>query len=131
MSRLHLPTGRTRAATAAGVAVLVGVGALAATNGEAIFQKISGEHGNESLQEFVKDHPRLNVHSGAIAFAREKLEQQGGEGSGEMLSGPAQEQYDPTRSSGESICFRLLFLRATNLYRRSFKAASEVDRAYS
>ena len=94
MSRLHLSAGRARAATAAGVAVLVGVGALAATNGEAIYEKISGEHGNESLQEFVKEHPRLNVHSGAIAFAREKLEQQGGEGSGEMLSGPAQEQYD-------------------------------------
>ena len=94
MSRRHLPTGRARAATAAGVAVLVGVGALAATNGEAIYEKIRGEHGEESLQEFVKEHPRLNVHSGAIAFAREKLEQQGGEGSAEMLSGPAQEQYD-------------------------------------
>ena len=94
MSRRHLPTGRARAATAAGVAVLVGVGALAATNGEAILEQVRGEHSNESLQEFVKEHPRLNVHSGAIAFAREKLEQQGGEGSGELLSGPAQEQYD-------------------------------------
>ncbi len=94
MSKRHLPTGRARAATAAGVAVLVGVGALAATNGEAIFEKISGEPGHESLQEFVKEHPRLNRHSGAVAFVREKLEQQGGEGSGEILNGPAQEQYD-------------------------------------
>ncbi|MBC7639474.1 MAG: hypothetical protein H7231_06795, partial [Rhodoferax sp.] len=126
MSRRHLPTGRARAATAAGVAVLVGVGALAATNGEAIFEKIRGEHTNESLQEFVKEHPRLNVHSGAIAFAREKLEQQGGEGSGELLSGPAQEQYDArafprtTIASAQSDGARSAFVKAS----RNGKVAS-------
>lgn len=94
MSRVHLPAGRAKVATAAGVAVLLGVGAVAATNGEAIYEKVRGDSGNESLQEFAKEHPQLNEHSGAIAFVREKLEQQGGEGSGELLSGPAQEQYD-------------------------------------
>ncbi len=126
MSKRHLPTGRARAATAAGVAVLVGVGALAATNGEAIFEKLGGDHGNESLQEFVKEHPRLNVHSGAIAFAREKLEQQGGEGSGETLSGPAQEQYDArafprtTIAAAQSNGARSAFVKAS----RNGKVAS-------
>lgn len=87
-------TARARSATAGGVVLLLGVAGVTATHGEQVYEKLRGEHSAESLQEFVKEHPHLNARSGAVAFVREKLEQQGGEGSAEVLSGPNQEQYD-------------------------------------
>lgn len=47
--------------------------------------------GEESLAQFLRDHPRLNKRSMALAFVKEKS---GGEASGELVSGPSQEQYD-------------------------------------
>jgi len=47
--------------------------------------------GEGSLAQFLHDHPRLNKRSMALAFVKEKS---GGEASGELASGPSQEQYD-------------------------------------
>jgi hypothetical protein len=46
------------------------------------------------MMEALEKHPGLAAHRLPLAFVAEKLEQQGGEASGEIVNGPAQEAYD-------------------------------------
>lgn len=46
------------------------------------------------IAETLKEYPGLAGHRLPIAFVTEKLEQQGGEATGEIRNGPSQEQYD-------------------------------------
>jgi len=52
------------------------------------------DHGNE-IHEALEHNPGLlNSHQLPLAYVAEKLAQQGGEASGEVANGPAQEAYD-------------------------------------
>ncbi len=54
-----------------------------------------GEHeGARVMAEALERHPGLAAHRLPLAFVSEKLEQQGGEASREILNGPAQETYE-------------------------------------
>lgn len=55
-------------------------------------EEADGGHGNE-LAEVLDGHPGLASHRLPLAFVAEKLNSDGGEASGEVLNGPAQEQY--------------------------------------
>ncbi|CAN5550298.1 exo-alpha-sialidase [soil metagenome] len=50
--------------------------------------------GSHEMMEALEKHPGLAAHRLPLAFVAEKLEQQGGEASGEIVNGPAQEAYD-------------------------------------
>ncbi|MBA2559903.1 MAG: hypothetical protein H0V07_08450, partial [Propionibacteriales bacterium] len=50
--------------------------------------------GSTEMSEALDNKPGLASHRLPLAFVTEKLEQQGGEASSEIVNGPAQEQYD-------------------------------------
>ncbi|MGH3496175.1 MAG: hypothetical protein ACRDP1_01745 [Nocardioidaceae bacterium] len=54
----------------------------------------AGPAGNHEMTEMLDRYPGLASHRLPIAYVTEKLAQSGGEASGELLNGPAQEQYD-------------------------------------
>ncbi|MDQ6642731.1 MAG: hypothetical protein M3Y66_09585, partial [Actinomycetota bacterium] len=47
-----------------------------------------------AMREALKSRPSLASHRLALAYVTEKLKKQGGEASGELVSGPSQESYD-------------------------------------
>ncbi len=79
------------------VAALVLLGAFLIHRGGPTVRHDEAEHeqgGSHAMTEALERHPSLAAHRLPLAFVAEKLEQQGGEGSGEILNGPAQESYD-------------------------------------
>ena len=50
--------------------------------------------GNHEMSEVLERQPSLASHRLALAFVTEKLAKDGGEASGEVVNGPAQEAYD-------------------------------------
>ncbi len=54
----------------------------------------SGAARGQALADTLKEHPSLASHRMPLAYVAEKLDQSGGEASGEILNGPAQESYD-------------------------------------
>ncbi len=56
-------------------------------------QEAEGDGGNE-LAEALDSHPGLASHRLPLAYVAEKLAQNGGEASGEILNGPSQEAYE-------------------------------------
>ena len=79
------------------VAALVVLGAFLVDRGGSAARDDEAEHrraGSLAMTEALEHHPSLASHRLPLAFVAEKLEQQGGEGSGEILNGPAQEAYD-------------------------------------
>ncbi len=53
-----------------------------------------GPEAARAMSEALEKNPSLASHRLPLAYVAEKLEQQGGEASGEILNGPAQESYD-------------------------------------
>ena len=87
---------RTRLAIA-GVAAVAVVGA--STGAFVLTRDTSKDHGEEvagshEMREALEKHPGLAKVRQPLAFVAEKLEQQGGEASGEIVNGPNQETYD-------------------------------------
>jgi hypothetical protein len=52
------------------------------------------DHDSGGFAESLKEHPSLGKRQLPLAFVNEKLEQSGGEASGEVNNGPSQEEYD-------------------------------------
>ena len=109
-------------AAAAGLAWRSGSGPGSSRNGPTASAGHSIEHGEESqeseegdegeqgeedrsrvLGEALEKRPALADHRMPLAFVAEKLEQQGGEGSGEIVNGPSQESYDQRAYPREAI----------------------------
>ena len=59
--------------------------------------------GSHEMTEALEKHPGLAAHRLPLAFVAEKLEQQGGEASGEIVNGPTQESYDQRAYPREAI----------------------------
>lgn len=76
------------------VATLVILGAFLVNRGGDTSQDEEKEARSGEMAEAIERYPGLASHRLPLAFVAEKLAQQGGEGSGEILDGPAQEAYD-------------------------------------
>lgn len=78
-------------------ALLVGVGAVSLTSGGGSggdHQEAVDQQGSQQMAETLAKNPSLASHRLPLAFVTEKLNQQGGEASGEIVNGPSQEAYD-------------------------------------
>jgi hypothetical protein len=84
------------------VAGTVGVVALTRSGGSR-HQETGESAGSHEMREALEKRPTLASHRMPLAFVSEKLEQQGGEASGEVKNGPAQEAYDQRAYPRKSI----------------------------
>jgi hypothetical protein len=81
------------------VLVVAGAAAYVLSRPSGGGNKQAGEHEehdslSNAMREALEHNPSLAKHRLALAFVSEKLEQQGGEASGELKNGPSQESYD-------------------------------------
>ena len=81
-------------AVVAVVAVSAGTYALTSSDGKSEAEREREHSGSHEMREALEKHPALGEHRLPLAFVSEKLEQQGGEASGEIKNGPSQESYD-------------------------------------
>jgi len=76
------------------VVAVVGAIALRGGSGSARDDEAGERAGSHEMTEALEQHPGLASHRLPLAYVSEKLEQQGGEASGEIKNGPSQESYD-------------------------------------
>ena len=93
-----MPLGKRGRITVASVAVVavvaVSAGTYALTRSDGKGEAEREHSGSHEMREAMEKHPSLGDHRLPLAFVAEKLEQQGGEASGEIKNGPSQETYD-------------------------------------
>ncbi|MGI8577656.1 MAG: WD40/YVTN/BNR-like repeat-containing protein [Nocardioidaceae bacterium] len=77
-------------------ALIIGVGAFFVVKGSVANEKQEAinEHGSKQMAEALDRNPSLASHRLPLAYVAEKLDQNGGEASGEILNGPSQQEYD-------------------------------------
>lgn len=110
------------------VAALVGLVVLTRSDPPA-HREAAERAGSHEMMEALEKHPSLASHRMALAFVSEKLEQQGGEASGEIVNGPAQETYDQRAYPRKSISSSQQKGAATAFSRARDRAATAQGKA--